>query len=365
MTDVQSSLLLAWFDETRADLPWRLPSGSDARPDPYRVWLSEVMLQQTQIETVIPYYQRFLAAFPDVVALADAPLHDILKAWEGLGYYSRARNLHKTARIVAGEMGGQFPRTVDGLMRLPGIGRYTAGAIASIAFDQPAPVLDGNVIRVFSRLLDLPDDVTQTATKNRLWDYAAQNVPQKRAGDYNQALMELGQKVCTVRTPDCGACPLRGSCLAYARGTQAERPVKARRAAIPHYDVAAGIVYRADGRFLIAQRPPEGLLGGMWEFPGGKREAGETLPQTLQRELREELALEVEVGELFVVVRHAFTHFKITMSAFICQHVGAEPQAIEAQDFAWVTLADLDAYSFGKADRDVIAALHERGDLLL
>ncbi len=353
-------MLLDWFDRVRADLPWR-----SAQPDPYRVWLSEVMLQQTQIETVIPYYHRFLADYPDVKALAQAPLDDVLKRWEGLGYYSRARNLHKTAGIVANQMDGQFPRSAADLMKLPGIGRYTAGAIASIAYGERVPVLDGNIIRVFSRFLDLPDDVTQTATQNKLWDFAAQQVPAERPGDHNQALMELGQKICTPRKPACEECPLMLGCRARASGSQLQRPYKPKKPPTPHYDVAAGIVYRADGRLLIAQRPLEGLLGGLWEFPGGKQEPDETLPQALQRELREELALEVEVGELFTVVKHAFTHFKITLYAFECRHIGAEPQAIQAQAFAWVTLDDLAAYSFGKADREVIAALQARGGMLL
>jgi A/G-specific adenine glycosylase len=355
-----SSALLAWFDRVRADLPWRTDP-----PDPYRVWLSEVMLQQTQINTVIPYYQRFLAAYPDVYALAQAPLDDVLKRWEGLGYYSRARNLHKTARLIATEYDGQFPQTAAALQKLPGIGRYTAGAVASIAFDQPAPVLDGNVIRLFSRLLDLAEDVTQTATKNHLWQVAQDWLPAERPGDYNQALMELGQTICTPKAPACVDCPLRQQCRAYANGTQAQRPVKKKKAPTPHYNVAAGIVYRGDGHLLIAQRPVDGLLGGLWEFPGGKQEPGESLPQTLQRELTEELGITVTVEEQIAVVKHAFTHFKITLYAFICTLADGAPQALEVVDFAWVTLDTIGTYSFGKADREVIRALRDRDSMLL
>jgi A/G-specific adenine glycosylase len=351
--------LLDWYDRHAAALPWR-----DSR-DPYRVWLSEIMLQQTQVETVIPYYLRFLSAYPTVADLAAAPLDDVLKLWEGLGYYNRARNLHRAAQIVASQHSGSFPSTADELQALPGIGRYTAGAIASIAFDQRAPVLDGNVIRVFARLLDLPDDVSQPATQARLWAQAEAWLPDQRAGDYNQALMELGRTVCKPRAPLCDQCPLAQVCLARAHGTQAERPVKARKAATPHYDVTAGLIWNAIGELLIAQRPLDGLLGGLWEFPGGKQEVGETLPECLRRELREELAIEVEVGELFTVVRHGFTHFKITLHAFTCRYVDGEPQAIGVRDWAWVEPAQLDAYSFGKADRQVIAALRARGGLLL
>jgi len=350
--------LLDWYTRTAVDLPWR---GSS---DPYRVWLSEIMLQQTQVETVKPYYARFLAAYPTVNDLAAAPLDDVLKLWEGLGYYSRARNLHRAAQMVAAS-GGAFPATVEGLMALPGIGRYTAGAIASIAFGVRAPVLDGNVIRVYARLLDLPDDVTQTATQARLWDQAEVWLPDERPGDYNQALMDLGRLVCKPKKPLCGECPIRAHCLAAQRGTQEQRPVKAAKAPTPHYDVAAGMIWNERGELLIAQRPLDGLLGGLWEFPGGKQEQGETLPECLRRELREELRIEVEINELFTRVDHAFTHFKITLHAFTCRYLSGEPQTIGVKAFAWVTPDQLEDYSFGKADRQVIAALFERRDMLL
>jgi len=354
--------LLRWYDAHAADLPWR---GADA----YGVWLSEIMLQQTQIDTVIPYYKRFLDSYPTIDELAAASQDAVLKLWEGLGYYSRARNLHQTAQIVSQQMDGQFPNRVHDLLALPGIGPYTAGAIASIAFDVPAPILDGNVIRVFARLLDLEDDVTQTQTKNQLWDLAQALVPQTRPGDYNQALMELGQTICTPRKPQCSHCPVQATCCAFANNTQSERPVKKKRTPTPHYDVAAGIIRDETGHILIAQRPDDGLLGGLWEFPGGKQEDGETLPECLQRELREELAIEVAVGAFFVKVKHGFTHFKITLHAYECRYLGAiaphtEPQAIEVQKWAWVPENELQHYSFGKADREVIKALVERRNML-
>lgn len=359
-----SDLLLTWYDINAVDLPWR------GTRDPYRVWLAEMMLQQTQIATVIPYYRRFLEKYPTVQALAAAPLDEVLKLWEGLGYYSRARNLHRTACIITETYGGVFPCTVDKLLTLPGIGRYTAGAIASICCDVRAPVLDGNVIRVFSRLLDITDDVTASSTQKRLWQIAEASLPETRPGDYNQALMELGQIICTPRTPSCQTCPVQSLCKAFQHGTQSARPVKKKKAPIPHYDVAAGIIRDNRGRLLIAQRPADGLLGGLWEFPGGKQEAGETLPETLQRELREELAIEVEVGALFVRVKHAFTHFKITLHAYECRYTGAtpphtEPQPIGAQAFAWVMPEALRQYSFGKADREIIRVLEARRGMLL
>lgn len=358
-----SDELLNWYDRAAAALPWR-ESQPDTRADAYRVWLSEIMLQQTQVETVKPYFERFLNAYPTVEALAAAPLADVLKLWEGLGYYSRARNLHKTAVIVTTEHGGQFPQTVEGLLALPGIGRYTAGAIASIAFGVRAPVMDGNVIRVFSRLLDLDADVRLPATQNQLWQVAEDWTPETRAGDYNQALMELGRTICKPRNPLCEQCPIQSHCLAYQCGTQALRPVKSKKAPTPHYQVTAGIIRDDAGRILIAQRPLEGLLGGLWEFPGGKQEPDETLPDCLQRELREELAIEVEVGELFRVVQHGFTHFSITLHAFHCRWISGEPQKLGVHDWAWVTEEELPRYSFGKADRQIISALSERRGML-
>lgn len=357
-------LLLDWYDRHAADLPWR------QRRDVYGIWLAEVMLQQTQVNTVIPYYRRFLQKYPDIQALAATALDEVLKDWEGLGYYSRARSLHRAARQVVEQHGGRFPRSVEELQNLPGVGRYTAGAIASMAYGLPAPVLDGNVIRVFARLLDLPDDVTRPAVQARLWGMAEELLPDERPGDYNQALMELGRTICRPRAPRCTECPLHEHCAARAAGTQALRPVKRKKAPTPHYDVAAGLIRDTEGRLLIAKRPEEGLLGGLWEFPGGKCEQGETLPQALARELREELAIEVAVGELFIRVKHAFTHFRITLHAYECRYLGAlppytEPQALQVQDWAWVSEDELARYSFGRADRAVIAALQEHGGRLL
>lgn len=356
--------LLAWFDADALELPWR---GTD---DPYHIWLSEIMLQQTQIDTVRPYYRRFLENYPTLSDLARASLADVLKLWEGLGYYSRARRLHQTAQRICHDYGGQFPQTVPELMRLPGIGRYTAGAIASIAFDVPVPVLDGNVQRVLTRLQDIAEDVSQPATQKMLWRIAGEYTPAQRPGDYNQALMELGQRVCTPRQPGCTICPVANFCLARARGTQQARPVKPRRTPTPHHHVAAGIIRDEEGRILIAQRLPKGLLAGLWEFPGGKQEGDETLPQTLQRELREELAIEVEVLEHVISVKHAFTHMRITLHAYACRYLGAtppytRPQNLEVASWAWIKDDEFDRYAFGKADRLVIAHLAESARRLL
>jgi A/G-specific adenine glycosylase len=354
--------LLAWYDRAAADLPWRRTR------DPYHVWLSEIMLQQTQVATVIPYFERFLADFPTVEALAAAPLDRVLKRWEGLGYYSRARNLHRAAQQITARHSnenGAFPATAAALQQLPGVGRYTANAIASIAFAEQVAVLDGNVMRVLSRLYDVADDISATATRNRLWALAEQLVPPSRSGDYNQAMMELGRTICKPRQPICSACPLTTHCLAFRRGTQGQRPVKAPKRQTPHYDVSAGVIYDGEGQILIAQRPTEGLLGGLWEFPGGKQEPGETPQECLARELWEELAIRVEVGDPLVIVKHAFTHFRITLHAFRCCYLEGPPQAIGCADWRWVRLDDVDRFAFGNADRQIIAELRAQSERLL
>ena len=359
MKQIQDTLL-KWWDADHADLPWRRSK------DPYAIWVSEIMLQQTQIATVIPYYERWLARFPTMQTLADAPLDDVLKLWEGLGYYSRARNLHAAAQMVMVEFNGRLPQTVAELTKLKGIGRYTAGAIASIAYDEPAPILDGNVIRVLSRLNDLPDDVTQTATKKELWQLAEQLVPPSRPGDFNQALMELGQQLCLPAKPMCLLCPLSPHCLARQRGTQLERPVRPPRQRTPHYEVVAGIIWQdkaaigsTTGKFLIAQRPLDGLLGGLWEFPGGKQEPNETLPQALVREIQEELAITIDVADFVTSIKHAYTHFRITLHAFHAHYLSGQPQHLGVADHVWVRLADLDRYAFAVTDRKIIAALQQ------
>lgn len=341
--------LLAWWDEGHADLPWRRTH------DPYHIWVSEIMLQQTQIVTVIPYYERWIGRFPTIESLAQAPLDDVLKMWEGLGYYSRARNLHTAAQTVVNEFNGEMPRTVEGLMGLKGIGRYTAGAIASIAFNQSTPVLDGNVIRVLSRLTDLPDDTTQTATKKALWQLAEQLVPLTRAGDYNQALMELGQRICQPANPTCHICPIAEHCLARLNGTQLDRPVRPPRKRTPHYNVVAAVVYREDGRILLVQRPLNGLLGGLWGFPHGKQEEGEPQVESLKRVLDEAYGVGIEPHHAITQVKHAYTHFRITLHVFHATHQTSDiPSPI---NHAWVTLSEFDNFAFALTDRKIIEHL--------
>ncbi len=353
--------LLAWFRANARDLPWR-----DDR-SPYRVWLSEMMLQQTQVDTVIPYYHRFLDRFPTLEALAVAPLGDVLKSWEGLGYYARARNLHKAAQVIVNERNGEWPRTVEGLLTLPGIGRYTAGAIASLAFDRHAPVLDGNVIRVLCRIFAVQRNPKDPRVREDLWQLAEALLPLSQegrggqgvragAGEFNEALMELGALICTPRKPQCVVCPVAHYCQARKRGLQNRLPIKTKRKPLPHYDVTAAVI-RHKGRILIAQRPFGGRLGGLWEFPGGKVEPGETLSQCLRREIKEELGIRVRVGKPITSIDHAYTHFKMTLYAFECEFLSGQPQALQVEDFRWVRMAELEKYAFAKTDLKIIEVI--------
>jgi A/G-specific adenine glycosylase len=319
------------------------------------------MLQQTRVETVIPYFETWMERFPTVEALARANLDQVLKCWEGLGYYARGRNLHRAAQIVVEQHGGRLPASRQALIALPGIGPYTAGAILSLAFGLDAAVLDGNVRRVLYRLLALEDDPRDGKTRDGLWALAEYCIPPGKAGRFNEALMDLGATVCKPRGPECSRCPLHSDCRAYALGTPESYPPITRRAPTPHFDVTAGVIWRGD-LLLIAQRPLDGLLGGMWEFPGGKREPGESLPECLVRELREEMQIEVDVGRPLTVVKHAFTHFRITVHAFECQYRSAgEPERIGVHDWRWVHPSELDALAFPVVDQKIVAVLRENG----
>jgi A/G-specific adenine glycosylase len=342
-----SLLLLDWYAHNARQLPWR------GRSDPYAIWISEIMLQQTRVDTVIPYFESWMLHFPSIRALAEADLQGVLKVWEGLGYYSRARNLHRAAQIVVTEYGGSLPQDVRSLKRLPGIGRYTAGAIASIAFGLDEPVLDGNVRRVMARVFNVIEPVRSVEGERVLWRYAAEHLPSGQAGAYNQALMDLGATICVPRLPYCNRCPLRQLCQALALNLQEKLPVIAPKAVIPHYTVTAAVIHEA-GRVLITRRPLKGLLGGLWEFPGGKVLPGEGLSDCLQREICEELGVEIVVGRPVGVYRHAYTHFRLTLHAFACELCdGAEPRLLQVNDLRWVEPSRLGEYPMGKIDRRI------------
>jgi A/G-specific adenine glycosylase len=318
------------------------------------------MLQQTRVDQATPYYERFLERFPTVHDLAGASQDDVLHAWEGLGYYSRARNLHKAAQHIVAEPTVGFPSTESDFRALPGVGPYTTAAVLSIAFDVPLAVLDGNVARVLTRVFAIDQDVKAGKTRKYLQTLADELLNPACPGDYNQAVMELGATVCTPQSPACPKCPLQSGCMAYAGGNPTDYPKTTPKKPIPHYNIAVGLVFDDQDRLLINKRPDDVLLGGLWEFPGGKQEPGESLEETCQRELEEELGIEVTVGALFDRVDHAYSHFKITMHAFICRIRSGTPSTRNGMPLVWVPLDRLGQYAFPRANRRILGHLLQR-----
>jgi A/G-specific adenine glycosylase len=343
--------LATWFAGAARDLPWRNSS------DPYRTWVSEVLLQQTRVDQAIPYFERFLSAYPTVEDLAGADLDGVLLNWEGLGYYSRARNLHAAAGQVVRDHGGVVPSTYEALRGLPGIGDYTASAIGSLSFGLREAVLDGNVIRVLSRYDAVEDDVGRSAVRRRLRERAQELLDPDRPGLHNEALMEMGATVCVPRNPSCGSCPVALGCEATRRGRPHNFPVKRPKARPPTVDVAIGVISRPDGRVLIQRRPPEGLLGGLWEFPGGKCRDGEAPEVACVREVREEVGIEVVVAESITMIRHAYSHFRIRMFAYSCRWIAGEAQSHRGEPFLWVPPGELKQFAFPRANRRLIDQL--------
>jgi A/G-specific adenine glycosylase len=337
--------LLFWYDTNARSLPWR----SD--PTPYKVWVSEIMLQQTQVDTVIPYFRRFVERFPDLHSLARAEESEVLQVWEGLGYYSRARNLHKAARIIVNDHFAQIPADVAALRSLPGIGAYTAGAIASIAFGAPEPALDANIRRVYLRLLDLHEP-PGSETDTSLWEFARKVLPGTRVGDYNQALMDLGSAVCTPTNPACQLCPVQAECLAFQRRTQSELPVRKPKAKVPHKLVVAAVITRGS-KVLLAHRPTDGMLGNLWEYPGGSvPEDTSDLPKALQGLFYSRFGLIINVDSSIGTFKHAYTHFRITLHAFYCELTDSNRVPLP-RGFAWVEIAELSVYPMGKVARQI------------
>jgi A/G-specific adenine glycosylase len=342
--------LLAWYRANRRDLPWRRTR------DPWAILVSELMLQQTRVDTVIPYYERFLARFPDAASLARAPLDDVLSLWAGLGYYGRARNLHRAADQIVREHAGALPDGRDALRALPGVGRYTAGAVASIAFGRAEPVVDGNVTRVLARLRGIRADVGSPAVIRRLWQEAEALARGRSPGELNQGLMELGATVCTPRAPRCSACPWQSRCRACRDGNAESLPVKSRKTAPREVEAVAGVVERR-GRWLVVRRPPAGLLGGLWELPGGDCRPGEAPAAALARCLRERVGLAIRGAEAHGHVAHAFTHLRLRLHVFRCD---AGPGRVARAGFdahRWLPHAGIGALPVGGPTRKALALL--------
>ncbi len=335
-----------WYDQNKRDLPWRRTD------DPYLIWVSEIMLQQTRVDQATPYYLRFIERFPDVKSLAEADRQDVLRLWEGLGYYSRARNLQDAARQIMEQLDGVFPDNYDEIRSLKGIGPYTAAAVGSIAFGLNYPVVDGNVIRVLSRWFGITEDVDKSAVKKEIESHAGLLLDEENPGDFNQALMEIGATVCSPRNPDCENCPVNDGCMAYKTAQTETIPYKALKKKVPHHIIAVGIcVDEKSGKVLIAKRPEDKMLGGLWEFPGGKAKTGETPEDTLHRELDEELGVKISILGKLMSLNHAYSHFKITMHAYMCVITDGKPEPKASRELKWVSRDELENYPFPKANR--------------
>lgn len=347
--------LLRWFRECRRELPWRRDL------DPYAIWVSEMMLQQTQVATVIPYFELWMARFPTVRALAAASEDEVLHAWQGLGYYSRARNLLRGAREVMERFGGRVPSRLEDLLSLPGVGPYTAGAIASIAFNVPAPIVDGNVIRVLCRLFAFHGDPKKAPLRTRLWELAEWLIPAGDAREFNPAMMELGATVCTPVNPRCEVCPVRGVCEARRLGIQERLPEIAARPAVTPVHMVAGLVWRG-GRVLIAKRrEDESRWAGMWQFPNAEVRTDEETGEAVRRAVRETTGIEVTPGPRAALVRHSVTRYRISLEAFHCVESVGEPRSVGCRAWNWVSVPQLGDYALPAAHREIARRALEAG----
>lgn len=342
--------LIAWYHANQRQLPWRETN------DPYYIWVSEAMLQQTQVKKVLDYYSRFIERFPDLHRLADARIDDVLKIWEGLGYYARARNLHHAAQLVMTEMNGRIPDEYDEFIRLPGVGNYIAAAVMSIAFDRPYAVVDGNVKRVLARIFTIDRPLTDAAATKFVQDYADNLLDKGRAGQCNQAIMELGALVCTPQHPACALCPVAEYCQARAQQQQHLYPVRIKKKRTPEYRVGVGVIYR-DEHLLIVRRPVNGLLGGLWEFPGGKIRSQNDISVSLIEKIHERTSLTVEIIDYLTVVKHAYSHFKIEIHVYKCNYLSGSVNLSRHQDYIWILPTELSRYPFHIANHKFLNLL--------
>lgn len=341
-------LLLEWFAKNQRPLPWR------EAYEPYQVWISEIMLQQTQVNTVLPYFDRWMKALPTIRAVADAPEDTLLKLWEGLGYYTRVKNIQKTAQILVRENGAEFFTDHECILKLPGIGKYTAGAIASIAFNRDRPVVDGNVVRVLSRLTDFRKNVCEN--QDHFWELAQRLLPKGEARNFNQALMEFGALQCVPKRPDCAACPLQKHCKAYAEGTQNDLPNKGPSKSKVALSVAVAVI-RKNGKIFIQKRRDGGLMAGLWEFPGGKVEQGEEPAEALHREIEEELGISVKNVKPFMRLEHTYTKYLVDLHCFLADYEKGRVALKAASRSQWVSPKKLSTFPFPAANVKLIQKL--------
>lgn len=346
--------ILSWFAANARDLPWRKTY------DPYHVWISEIMLQQTQMDRVVDYFSRWINRFPDIASITQASEEEVLKLWEGLGYYSRAKNIMRSANILVEQYGGNLPADHNLLLSLPGIGKYTAGAIMSIAFNDPYPLVDANIERVFARLFNLDKPVKEKNTHAFIWQLAKEMLPKDKARDFNQSLMELGALICIAKNPRCKICPIQSDCEAFRLGLVDERPVLQDQPQTIFIEMATGILEHK-GKLLIQKRKPHGVWPNLWEFPGGRLEQGETPEMALVREYKEETELTVGNLQKITTVQHSYTIYRVTLHCYFCSLLDgrAEPILHGAQEYRWVKPEELSEYAFPAGHRQLISFLQK------
>jgi A/G-specific adenine glycosylase len=341
--------LETWYSAFRRKLPWR------ETLDPYKIWISEIMLQQTTVQTVIPYYNDWIERFPDILTLSKASLQKVLKAWQGLGYYHRAKNLHRASKIIMTDFKGQIPQNYDDLKNLPGFGPYTTAAVLSIAFNKPFLTIDANIRRILMRLMKLPRKATSSIDK-KLHHFFTPLLPRRNMGIFNQALMELGSLLCRPKNPLCLLCPVLDFCGAYKDGEQEVIPIPEKRS-YKKIQAVIGIIEK-NGKFLIQKRPSTGLLADLWEFPGGKLEKEETAEQALKREIQEEIGVEIDEKCFLTKVQHSYTQFQVTLHAFSCS-LKTDP-VLDKIRHRWVSLKEMRQFPFPSGSAKVIKFLEKR-----
>lgn len=355
MEKIQQNLL-AWFQENSRNLPWRRTYS------PYHVWISEIMLQQTQMDRVVKYFSRWIERFPDIESIARASEEEVLKLWEGLGYYTRARNIIKTAHILIAEYNAELPSDFDLLLKLPGIGKYTAGAIMSIAFNKDYEVVDANIERVFARLFNLDKPVKDKTSHTVIHHKARELIPPGNAREHNQALMELGALVCIPKNPRCRICPLNPFCLAFQENSTGERPVVTKMSQTVFIEMTTGILSH-NGRILVQKRKPTGVWANLWEFPGGRLEPGETPEMALVREYEEETELKIGKLQKIISVQHSYTIYRVTLHCYFCSLADgrSEPVLHGAQEYRWIKPEEVSRYAFPAGHRKLIEHLKKNG----
>ena len=362
--------LLNWFKiNGRHWIPWKLKAdGSVATSgefvSPYGIWIAEVMLQQTQLKVVIPYWERWMQSFPSLPDLVDASEQDVLLNWQGLGYYSRAKRIYQSSKVLFEFIGkgrssdpSFWPIELDQWIELPGIGRSTAGSIISSAFDLPLPILDGNVKRILSRLYAL--EIPPYRHSKKLWQLSYSLLAEDKPRNFNQALMDLGSTVCTIKSPSCCACPIKSYCLAYNKYDPIDFPVKVMKKIIPNQEIGIGLIFNKQGELLIDQRHSSSSMGGMWEFPGGKKEAHESIKKTIEREIQEELGIYVKAGEKLISFEHSYSHKKFHFFVYLCEWISGTPKPLSSQKILWVTPKRLIDFPFPAANTKIISALYK------